>query len=55
MTDQPITSVLFDLDNTLIDRSEAFRRLFGHWYDTLPTPTVHLTEKSSFLVWRATA
>ena len=38
MTDQPITSVLFDLDNTLIDRSEAFRRLFRHWYDTLPTP-----------------
>ena len=38
MSDQPITAVLFDLDNTLIDRSEAFRRLFGHWYDTLPAP-----------------
>ncbi len=38
MTDRPITSILFDLDNTLIDRSEAFERLFGHWYDTLPTP-----------------
>lgn len=37
-TERPITSVLFDLDNTLIDRSEAFRRLFGHWYDTLPAP-----------------
>ena len=35
MTDQPIAAVLFDLDNTLIDRSEAFARLFGHWYDTL--------------------
>ena len=35
---QPITAVLFDLDNTLIDRYEAFARLFGHWYDTLPTP-----------------
>ena len=38
MSDQPITAVLFDLDNTLIDRSEAFGRLFGHWYDTLPLP-----------------
>ncbi len=38
MTDRPITAVLFDLDNTLIDRSEAFTRLFGHWYDTLPAP-----------------
>ena len=34
----PITAVLFDLDNTLIDRYEAFERLFGHWYDTLPAP-----------------
>ena len=33
----PITAVLFDLDNTLIDRSQAFEKLFGHWYDTLPT------------------
>ena len=33
--DQPIESVLFDLDNTLIDRSEAFARLFKHWYQTL--------------------
>ena len=37
MTDQPIKSVLFDLDNTLIDRSEAFARLFEHWYRTLPS------------------
>ncbi len=36
MTDLPVNAVLFDLDNTLIDRSEAFARLFGHWYDTLP-------------------
>ena len=36
MSQVPITAVLFDLDNTLIDRSEAFERLFGHWYDTLP-------------------
>ena len=36
MSQTPITAVLFDLDNTLIDRSEAFERLFGHWYDTLP-------------------
>ncbi len=36
MTDQPIAAVLFDLDNTLIDRSDAFARLFGHWYDALP-------------------
>lgn len=38
MSDRPITAVLFDLDNTLIDRSEAFTRLFGHWYYTLPAP-----------------
>ena len=37
MSQVPITAVLFDLDNTLIDRHEAFARLFGHWYDTLPT------------------
>ncbi len=37
MSQVAITAVLFDLDNTLIDRSEAFARLFGHWYDTLPT------------------
>ncbi|MCY4653397.1 MAG: HAD family hydrolase [Dehalococcoidia bacterium] len=37
MSHASITAVLFDLDNTLIDRSEAFARLFGHWYDTLPT------------------
>lgn len=37
MSQVPITAVLFDLDNTLIDRSEAFERLFGHWYDTLPS------------------
>ena len=36
MTDRPIKSVLFDLDNTLIDRSEAFARLFEHWYQILP-------------------
>ncbi len=36
MSQVPITAVLFDLDNTLIDRHEAFARLFGHWYDTLP-------------------
>ena len=38
MSPRPITAVLFDLDNTLIDRHEAFARLFGHWYDTLPAP-----------------
>lgn len=38
MSQSPITAVLFDLDNTLIDRYEAFARLFGHWYDTLPAP-----------------
>ena len=37
MTDSPIESVLFDLDNTLIDRSEAFRRLFEHWHEALPS------------------
>ena len=37
MTDRPIKSVLFDLDNTLIDRSEAFQRLFEHWHQTLPS------------------
>ena len=36
MTDRPIKSVLFDLDNTLIDRSEAFARIFEHWYRILP-------------------
>ena len=36
MTAHPIKSVLFDLDNTLINRSEAFARLFEHWYRTLP-------------------
>ena len=30
-----IEAPLFDLDNTLIDRTLAFRRLFEHWYDTL--------------------
>ena len=30
------TAVIFDLDNTLIDRSRAFARLFALWYDTLP-------------------
>ena len=37
MIDRPIESVLFDLDNTLIDRSEAFQRLFEHWHQTLPS------------------
>ena len=37
MTDRPIKSVLFDLDNTLIDRSKAFACLFEHWYQTLPS------------------
>ena len=37
MSDFPITAVLFDLDNTLIDRSEAFAKLFDHWYATLPS------------------
>ena len=36
MAVRPIRSVLFDLDNTLIDRSEAFERLFNHWYRALP-------------------
>ena len=36
MAVRPIRSVLFDLDNTLIDRSEAFVRLFTHWYRVLP-------------------
>lgn len=36
MTHQPIKSVLFDLDNTLIDRATAFGRLFEHWYHALP-------------------
>lgn len=36
MTEQPIKSVLFDLDNTLIDRAMAFAQLFEHWYQTLP-------------------
>ena len=38
MTHQPIRSVLLDLDNTMIDRAEAFARLFEHWYQILPTP-----------------
>ncbi len=37
MTAHPIKSILFDLDNTLINRSEAFARLFEHWYRTLPS------------------
>lgn len=37
MIHKPIKSVLFDLDNTLIDRTEAFARLFEHWCRTLPT------------------
>lgn len=37
-SDQSIEAVLFDLDNTLIDRTLAFRRLFEHWYDTLTAP-----------------
>ena len=48
MTDQPIRSVLFDLDNTLIDRSEAFARLFNHWYQTLPQ-TDRPTDKEEFV------
>ncbi len=48
MTDQPIKSVLFDLDNTLIDRSEAFARLFEHWYQTLP-PTRRPTDREEFV------
>ena len=36
MAVRSIGSVLFDLDNTLIDRSEAFQRLFDHWYRVLP-------------------
>ena len=36
MAVRSIGSVLFDLDNTLIDRSEAFKRLFHHWYRVLP-------------------
>ena len=36
MTNQPIKSVLFDLDNTLIDRKIAFARIFERWYQTLP-------------------
>lgn len=37
MTAHPMKSVLFDLDNTLINRSEAFARLFEHWHRTLPS------------------
>ncbi len=36
MTHHLIKSVLFDLDNTLIDRVTAFGRLFEHWYHALP-------------------
>lgn len=37
MSRYPITAVLFDLDNTLVNRSEAFTRLFEHWYLTRPS------------------
>ncbi len=36
MTNKPIRFVLFDLDNTLLDRATAFGRVFEHWYHTLP-------------------
>ena len=48
MIDQPIKSILFDLDNTLIDRSEAFARLFEHWYETLPS-TSRPTDREEFV------
>ena len=48
MMDQPIKNVLFDLDNTLIDRSKAFARLFEHWYHALPT-TGRPTDKEEFV------
>ena len=48
MTAHPIRSVLFDLDNTLIDRSEAFARLFEHWYQSLPS-TGRPTDREEFV------
>ena len=36
LSTNPIEAVIFDLDNTLVNRYEAFLRLFEHWYDTLP-------------------
>ncbi len=36
MSTNPIEAIIFDLDNTLVSRYEAFLRLFEHWYDTLP-------------------
>ena len=48
MTAHPIKSVLFDLDNTLINRSEAFARLFERWYRTLPA-TVRPADREDFV------
>lgn len=48
MTAHPIKSVLFDLDNTLINRSEAFARLFEHWYRMLPS-TGRPTDREDFV------
>ena len=48
MTDQPIKSVLFDLDNTLIDRAMAFAQIFEHWYHRLPT-TDRPQDKAEFV------
>ena len=31
-----IKSILFDLDDTLLDRSGGFVRMCRHWYRTLP-------------------
>ncbi len=33
---RPIEAILFDLDDTLIDRDDALTRLNRHWYRTLP-------------------
>ena len=52
MTAHPIKSVLFDLDNTLIDRSEAFARLFEQWYQTLPSIGRPI-DREEFVSWMA--
>ena len=36
MSSNSISAVLFDLDNTLVNLSEALIRLYGHWYLTRP-------------------
>ena len=49
MITNPTEAVIFDLDNTLVNRYEAFVRLFEHWYDTLLVGGCH-ADRDTFVI-----